>query len=159
MPSFLKSLFESLAESGGAEVQSEHELRLATAALLVEMMRADDAVADDEEMTLREALRDEFELDEDELDTLIAEADAEARDAPGYFAFTRRINAHLALEQKLRVMEYLWRIALADGHLAVHENHLMRKLADLIHIGHGDYHAAKARAVDHLAQIQAQTAQ
>ena len=150
MPTFLESFFGSLSAQCDGPASSEHDLQLATAALLIEMMRADNAVGADEIDAVRHALQHEFALDEAELDALIEHATAEARDAPGYFAFTRRINEALPLARKLRLMEYLWRVALADGHLAAHENHLMRKLADLIHIGHGDYHAAKARARSYL---------
>ncbi len=146
MPTFLQSFFKTLTEQSDGSASYEHDLRLATAALLIEMMHADSDIGEDEIDTVRNALRHEFELDEPELDRLVEHATAEAREAPGYFAFTQRINEAFSLARKLRVMEYLWRVALADGHLAAHENHLMRKLADLIHIGHGDYHAAKERA-------------
>jgi len=146
MPSFIESFFDAFRQPAAEERQTEAGLRLATAALLIEMMRADAQTTDTEESELRDALRHEFDLDDQALESLIAQARSEARDAPGYYAFTSRINAAFSLEQKLRLMEYLWRVALSDGHVAPHENHLMRKLADLIHIGHGDYHAAKARA-------------
>lgn len=152
MPSFLKNLLQSLTESTTAGDAREMNLQLATAALLIEMMRADHSVSPAEEAALRAALRQEFSLDESALEALIADAGQEARHAAGFFAFTREINTALPIEDKLRVMEYLWRIALADGEIAAHENHLMRKLADLIHVGHGDYHAAKARAAEHLRQ-------
>lgn len=150
MPSFIESFFDALRQPAPEERQSEAGLRLATAALLIEMMRADAHTTDTEEAELRGALRQEFDLEDQALESLIAQARTEARDAPGYYAFTHRINAAFSLEQKLRLMEYLWRVALSDGHVAPHENHLMRKLADLIHIGHGDYHAAKARARHYL---------
>jgi len=150
MPSFIESFFDAFRQPTPDEAHTEAGLRLATAALLVEMMRADAQTTDAEEFVLRAALKQEFDLDDRALESLVAQARAEARDAPGYYAFTHRINAAFSLEQKLRLMEYLWRVALSDGHVAPHENHLMRKLADLIHIGHGDYHAAKARARHYL---------
>jgi uncharacterized tellurite resistance protein B-like protein len=149
MPSFLETLLDALRNDPDEPTAEEPALQLATAALLIEMMRSDAKIDADEERTLRHSLRQEFDLDESALDTLIADAEAHARDAPGYYAFTRHINDAFALERKLRLMEYLWRVALADGHVAAHENHLMRKLADLIHVGHGDYHAAKERARDY----------
>jgi len=152
MPLILKQLFQAITDGARSAGSRDMSLQLATAALLIEMMRADQDVALAEEDTLRQALRQEFELDDDALEALIVQAEREARDAPGYFAFTKAINDTLPVEDKVRIMEYLWRIALADGVLAAHENHLMRKLADLIHIGHGDYHAAKERARTHLDQ-------
>jgi uncharacterized tellurite resistance protein B-like protein len=40
----------------------------------------------------------------------------------------------------------MFRVAYADQHLSAHENHLMRKVASLLHVSHGDYVAAKLRA-------------
>jgi len=150
MPSFIEAFFDAFRQPTADEALTESSLRLATAALLIEMMRADTQTTADEESVTRAALKQEFDLDDASLESLMAQARIEARDAAGYYAFTHRINTAFSHAQKLRLMEYLWRVALADGHLAAHENHLMRKLADLIHIGHGDYHAAKARARDYL---------
>lgn len=152
MPAFLKTILNSITERAPSGQHREMNLQLATAALLIEMMHADHDVDAAEETALRAALTQEFKLDGEAVDALIGHAEQEARNAPGFYAFTREINDTLAIEDKVRIMEYLWRIALADGEVAAHENHLMRKLADLIHVGHGDYHAAKARAAEHLAR-------
>ena len=68
------------------------------------------------------------------------------RDAVGYHEFTSRLKNALGAEQRAKVIEYMWQVAFADGRLDAHENHLMRRIADLLHVGHGDYVAAKARA-------------
>ena len=68
------------------------------------------------------------------------------REATDFFAFTSRINDAFSMEQKLRMIEHMWRVAYADGVLSAHENHVMRKLADLLHIPHGAYVHAKMRA-------------
>ena len=147
----LQNFFQQLTTASADEGGDESELQLATAALLVEMMRADDTLDASEQTAMREALGQEFGLDTRALDELIALAEAEARDAPGYYAFTSRINQHFSAAQKVRLMEYLWRVALADGKLAAHEGHLVRKLADLIHVGRGDNSMAKQHAKEFLA--------
>jgi uncharacterized tellurite resistance protein B-like protein len=68
------------------------------------------------------------------------------KQASDYFQFTSLINRHFTQEQKQRVIELMWRVAYSDASLSAHENHLMRKVADLLHITHGDYIAAKMRA-------------
>jgi uncharacterized tellurite resistance protein B-like protein len=52
----------------------------------------------------------------------------------------------LELPEKVRIIEYLWQVVYADGKISAHENHLMRRLVDLLHISHGDNIAAKMRA-------------
>jgi uncharacterized tellurite resistance protein B-like protein len=50
------------------------------------------------------------------------------------------------MEDKVRMVEHLWRVAYADGVLTAHENHLMRRVSDLLHVPHGAYISAKMRA-------------
>jgi len=69
-----------------------------------------------------------------------------SRAATDYFAFTSRINESYPMEQKIAIIELKWRVAYADGQLSAHENHLMRKIGDLLYIPHGAYVAAKLRA-------------
>lgn len=127
--------------AGGA-----HALQVATAALLLEMMRMDARVTMEERDAITATLQREFGLSAAELATLVALAEQEARQAHDYYQFTALINAHCDAAQKARIVENLWHVAMVDGHLDAHELHLMRKLADLLHVGHADYVAAKQRA-------------
>ena len=128
-------------EAGGAQA-----LRIATAALLFEVMRMDRHFADSEHAAVAAALREQFGIDPAQIDELMELAAEEARQASGYFQFTSLINRHCDAAQKNRIIELMWRVAMADGHLDAHESHLMRKIADLLHVGHADYVAAKQRA-------------
>jgi uncharacterized tellurite resistance protein B-like protein len=123
-----------------------HTIELATAALLVEVARIDQDSSAAEKTAVLRAVREKFELTHDEAERLIALAEEEMKQASDYFQFTSLINRQFTQEQKQRVIELMWRIAYSDAHLSAHENHLMRKVADLLHISHGDYIAAKIRA-------------
>ncbi|MBT0960197.1 tellurite resistance TerB family protein [Denitromonas iodatirespirans] len=142
----LRSFLNTLTAPDTDAQDEAVSLQLATAALLVEMMRADSDVSPAETDSIRRLLANDFHLDTEAVDRLLDEAQTEAREAPGYHPFTSRLNQDLDAAQKVRVVECLWSIALADGQICAHENHLMRKLADLLHVSHGDYIAAKARA-------------
>ena len=128
------------------EADAEKALQIATAALLLEMMRMDDRIAEAERHAVAETLRRQFGLDAGQVETLVALAGEEARQASDYYQFTSLINKSCDAGQKVRIVENMWRIAMIDGHLDAHELHLMRKIADLLYIGHADYVAAKARA-------------
>lgn len=134
------------AAAAGTGAASQHALHVATAALLLEMMRMDSSVTAAETATVARALQTRFGLDAAQLDTLLALAAEEARQATDYFQFTSLINKHFSQEQKIQVVENLWQVAFADGHLDAHEQHFMRKIADLLYISHADYVAAKQRA-------------
>jgi uncharacterized tellurite resistance protein B-like protein len=123
-----------------------HSIQLATAALLVETARIDSATTETERDAVLRAVHEKFELPADEAAALIDLAEAEMKQATDYFQFTSLVNQHFTPEQKLRIVELMWRVAFADEELSAHENHLMRKIGDLLHIPHGDYIAAKMRA-------------
>jgi len=132
---------------GAAPAASErHSIELATAALLIEVARVDEGATADERTAVLRAVREKFELTHEEAERLIALAEEEMKQASDYFQFTSLINRHFTQEQKQRVIELMWRVAYSDASLSAHENHLMRKVADLLHIAHGDYIAAKMRA-------------
>ena len=132
---------------GAAPVVDETQsIQLATAALLVEVARIDRAFTERERAVVQRAVRERFGLSEPDAATLIELAEAEVSHAHDYFQFTSLVNRHFSAQQKLRIIELMWRVAYADDELSAHENHLMRRIADLLHIPHGDYIAAKTRA-------------
>jgi uncharacterized tellurite resistance protein B-like protein len=144
----LKQLFDQLAPPApDADPRAaEHALQLATAVMLVEVMRADATFHDDERTAVLAALRDKFALSEDEASRLAELAEATARQATDLFSFTSRINERFEMAQKLRMIEHMWTVAYADGHLSDHERHVMWRVADLLHIPQGAYVNARLRA-------------
>ena len=144
----IRDFFNQIIAPGAAEpgVASQHALQVATAALLLEMMRMDSAVTAAETAAVAGALQTRFGLDAAQVGALMALAAEEAQQATDYFQFTSLINKHFSREQKIEVVENLWQVAFADGHLDAHEQHFMRKIADLLYISHADYVAAKQRA-------------
>lgn len=144
----IKNFFTQMIEPGAKEtgVASQHALQLATAALLLEMMRMDSSVTAAETAAVTKVLRSRFGLRTEEVEMLMVLAADEARQATDYFQFTSLINKSFSAEQKVQVVEYLWQVAYADGHLDAHEQHFMRKIADLLYVSHADYVAAKQRA-------------
>ncbi len=142
----LRRFFDAFLPAAEANPALEHTLQLATAVLLVEVMRSDATIAPAERESMFNTLRERFTLTAGEVTALIDMAEEAARDAHDLHSFTMRLNAQLDRPQKARVIEYLWQVAYADGHLDAHEQHVMRKIADLLHIPHGDYISAKMRA-------------
>jgi uncharacterized tellurite resistance protein B-like protein len=146
----LKDLFDSLTTGPAAQAPacSEHQLQLAAAVLLVEVMRADADIGEAERAAVAAALGGKFALDADESERLLELAHDTARQATDFYSFTSRINDAFTMERKIEMVEHLWRVAFADGVLSAHENHVMRKIGDLLHVPHGAYVAAKQRARD-----------
>jgi uncharacterized tellurite resistance protein B-like protein len=140
----LSDLFErafSGARPGERETSAEerrHGVQIATALLLIEVERADfsdDLTQRDETFRL---VKQFFELSDEDAALLVAEARHEADHAASLHAFTRRLHEALSLEEKHAVVEMLWKVALADAHLDKHEDYVVRKIADLLYVSHGD---------------------
>jgi len=146
----LKDLFNQIgtATAGSDPRAEEHALQLATAVMLVEVMRSDPSFHPGQREAVLDALREKFMLDADEADRLAELAQHTASRATDLFSFTSRINDHFDMPKKLRMIEHMWRVAYADGHLSDHERHVMWRVADLLHIPKGAYVHAKMRARD-----------
>jgi uncharacterized tellurite resistance protein B-like protein len=148
MLSSLKDLFDSLLAPprGAGAPAEEHTLQLATAVMLVEVMRADTTFEASERAAVRAALCDKFALAPDEAQQLAQLAETTAQSSTDFFAFTSRINEHFDMAQKLRMVEHMWHVAYADGRLSEHERHVLWRVADLLHVPHGAYVNARMRA-------------
>lgn len=143
----LRDLFDSLRPLPDADPQaSEHALQLATAVMLVEVMRADAGFHADEREAVQLALCETFSLSDDEAALLAELGNTTAQQASDLFTFTSRINERFEMPQKLRMIEQMWRVAYADGHLSEHERHVMWRVADLLHVPQGAYVNARLRA-------------
>ncbi len=144
----IRQFFEShILEETLEEATTEHGLQLATAALLIEMSRADfDAKAEDKAAVVTVVGR-VFELNDQETHELVALAEAEVKQSTSLYQFTSLINQEFSPEQKAHVVELLWEVAYADGQLHKYEEHLVRKIADLIHVPHRIFIRAKHRVM------------
>lgn len=146
MFSSLKSFFDTLLPLPAPQAAVEHTLQVATAVLLVEVMRSDANSGEAERAAVLASLRERFSLTADEVDVLMSVAEPTASDAHDLQTFTSRLNDQLDAAQKERIVEHLWQVAYADGRLDAHEQHLMRKIGDLLYMPQADYIAAKMRA-------------
>jgi uncharacterized tellurite resistance protein B-like protein len=135
----LAALFDNAFARDNEDPQArEHGLRVATALLLIEVARAD--YADDlaEDATMLAQLKQFFALDEAAAALLLEEARSTADRAVELQQFTRRLHEQLSVSEKQRVVEMLWQVALADQRLDKHEDHLVRRLAELLYVSHSD---------------------
>lgn len=119
--------------------------RLAAAALLTEVVGADGEITESERKALFDGVRKQFSLSENESAELLSLAESQAKQAVDLHQFTTLINQNFSPKQKLELIVELWRAAFADEVLHRHEEHLIRKIADLLHVPHSKMLAAKHR--------------
>jgi uncharacterized tellurite resistance protein B-like protein len=135
LASLLDGAFAPRADDAAAREQG---LRVATALLLIEVAKADFAEDLAEDETVVQSLKQFFALDDEAAALLLAEARSTADRAVELQQFTRRLHEQLSMAEKLRVIEMLWQVALADRRLDKHEDHLVRRIAELLYVPHSD---------------------
>ena len=145
----LKKLIEERVAPQGATSSPEareHGLRLAAAALLFEVVRADGTVKDEELTVMRAALQGTFGLARDETEEIARLAGEASRGAASLYEFTSLVDRELGFDEKKRLVELLWLVAFADAEKDAHEEHIVRQVAGLLHVPHPDFIDAKIRA-------------
>ena len=140
----LKSLFSGDATED--EKAAARPLELACAALMFEVARADFAVDEAEQRTVYDLLTAEFNLSPEEIESVTEEAANKADAATCLFEFTRAVNELASVGQKRALIGMMWRVAMADNALSRYEEHLIRKVADLLYLPHADFIQAKQAA-------------
>lgn len=122
--------------------KAEDRLR-AAAVLLLELARADTEHHPAELVALRAGLIREFEVPEATLDSLLADAEAQAKSSVSLFDFVQTLNRAMSQDEKRQLLGLLWRVAYADGRIEANEEHLLRRLSDLLHLSHAEFIRAK----------------
>jgi len=140
-----------LISDGSSEAprSSEYErrqLELAVAGLLLEMARADLQTRPEELRAAAGALHDLFGTGEAEARALLDQAGEPARRFTSYFGPVSVIKRWYSQEERIRVLEQLWRVAYAEGALDPHEDHFVRKIAHLLYVHNTDCMLARNRA-------------
>jgi uncharacterized tellurite resistance protein B-like protein len=148
MIDIISSFFKPRVTDTSSQSGREHALRLATAALLVEVGHADFDIDESELKATMKVLAKEFELSQQESAALLELAHEEADQAVSLYAFTSLLNEHYDAASKERVIELMWRIAYADGVKDKHEEHLIRKVADLLYVPHSRFVKARHQAAE-----------
>jgi uncharacterized tellurite resistance protein B-like protein len=138
----IKSFFSEQL-SPGDERSPEQPIQLAAAALMIEISRADFQQQPEEQAAIEAALNRKFTLDPGQLAELVQLAEQEAREATSLYQFTRLINDHYNPEQKYKLVIALWEVAFADADISKYEDHLIRKVAELIYLPHSEFIRAK----------------
>jgi uncharacterized tellurite resistance protein B-like protein len=141
----IKLFFEQhLALSAPSETPEE-KLQLATVALFLEMMQMDDRVEVKEQNIILSLINQNFSITTEQSTSLLQLAEQQRTQATDYYQFTSLINKEYSQEQKVRLIESLWKIAFIDGILDIQEEYLVRKIADLLYVPHSAFILAKNR--------------
>jgi uncharacterized tellurite resistance protein B-like protein len=153
--SLLKSLSASLQNLTGSETPEQQQsretlaLQQAVATLLYETARANHEVKESDLQISANSLRELFALPEQQVMALLSHAAQPHQRPTSYHPLIKLINKHFSAAQKNQLIEHMWRVAHADLELDMYEDHLVRKIAELLYVPHTEFITAKHRARSH----------
>ena len=134
-----------LSEEAGEE-KEQRGIEFATAALLIEVSRSDEERTEDEKLSIIAILLGLFEFNEEELSNLIELAEDAIEEAHDLHQFTRLLNENYDYSGRKELVVQLWRVAYADGRIDKFEEHIIRRIAGLLHVDNSDFVQAKVSA-------------
>ena len=120
-----------------------HDIYVATCALFLEMASIDGEFTDSERDNIVSILSDEYNLSEQSIKELLITSQAEREGSIDLWKFTNKINQNYSIEEKIRIIELIWKIVYADGKLEKHEDYLIHKIARLLNLKHSELIEAK----------------
>jgi uncharacterized tellurite resistance protein B-like protein len=135
LSTFLKTLY---SPHQGFD-KNELSLEIACTVLLCEVMKADGTLQEEEKQSLKTFILAQFNMEEELINETIQTALKVSDNATDFYQFTKKINQHYTIEQRIEIIAYLWKLAYADGELATLEEHIIRKISDLLHLRHSEY--------------------
>ena len=141
----IKSLFFKTSEEKTAEPQVAQTIDKTCASLIIEVALADKVFDESEIKLLKNMLLETYSLKLDDANELIANAEKTVNESTSLYGYTREVNDNFDYQSKLDLLDQLWRMAFADGHIDKYEEHVVRKISDLIHISHNDFIQSKLR--------------
>jgi uncharacterized tellurite resistance protein B-like protein len=144
----LKEFFNShlAADNSSDENTPVETIEFAAAVLMFEISRSDSSIDNEERKIIDDALVNHFHLSKSEAEELLSLAEKEVDHVVSLHDFTRTINDSMSREDKVKIVELLWRVAFADAVLDKYEEYFIRKIADLLYVSHKDYIQSKHRA-------------
>ncbi len=146
-------MFKQWIERISAATNRDEEITAAdveriSAALLVEIARADHQLDSEEIESINSALQHSSSVSHKELAEIVNAAVVDADSAISLHEHIRLVNEHFDREQKIRLLEQMWRVAVADGSIDQYEDYTIRKLSDLLHMRHSEFIQAKLRVTE-----------
>lgn len=142
----LKSLLRNIVVPAASADEEKHDIELACAVLLTEVSRSDYSESSEERRKIERLLMERFDLAAAERQQLLERAAHHADRAVSLHEFTSTLKDSLSEDERGDIVEMLWQVVFADGEVDRYEEHLMRRLADLLYLPHSEFIRRKLEA-------------
>lgn len=143
----MHALLEKLFKPQATPTPPSDALRLASALLLFEVIRADGTLTDSETEALLDTLEKRWQLDRNAAIALRDTVHQQADHATDIHQFTRLLRDHWSYAERTTLIDNMWRLANSDGRIDPEEEYVIRKVADLLYVDHSDFIRAKIKAL------------
>ena len=149
MIDIIKRFFSQLPAAGNTSDPPavEHDIRVAVCALFLEMGHIDESFTESEMDAVLSILMEKYELDKGAANALMAAAAEELKASVDLWQFADLINKNYSTEEKVEIIEILWRIIYVDGKLDQYEDYLVHKLQGLLRLTHKQLIDAKLKVL------------
>jgi uncharacterized tellurite resistance protein B-like protein len=150
MIDLVKKFFNKSVGNGVPELLESRcqNIQVATCAVLLEMAKIDNEFSEEEQESLISILKKRYGLSNEDTEELIQASNEELEGSIDLWRFTNLINRSYAIDEKLEIIRTVWEIAYADGKLDEHEDYLLHKLAELLHLTHKQLIDAKLSVLE-----------
>jgi uncharacterized tellurite resistance protein B-like protein len=135
----IQSLLKKHLPIAGDDDARESTLQAAAAALLMEVASADNQISDIERKAIRRIVAETFTLTAEQASRVSREAEHRASEVTSLYPFTRLLTCECSMEERIDIVRRLWEVAFVDGRVDAHEEHLIRKIADLLYVPHSQF--------------------
>tara|TARA_Y100000591_G_scaffold204956_1_gene177446 strand:- start:104 stop:526 length:423 start_codon:yes stop_codon:yes gene_type:complete len=115
-----------------SEKSNINEESINIACLLIHAAKIDENYTSEEKEMIKKTVKKLYP-DLENLDAVISKAEQKENDSNHIQEFTKDVKS-LSMENKIIIIETLWRIILSDGKSDIYENNLMRRLAGLLYL-------------------------
>ena len=123
--------------------QFEDPLILSISILMIEVSKSDDSFDESEKLQIISILKEKFNLNDNQISTMIKIADEKNEDMISLYEWTSIINETYEYRLRVDVIKSLWDVAHADGKIDKYEDYTIRKIANLLYVKHEDFIRAK----------------
>ena len=148
MIDIMKKFFQKAPVEEGGEEDKSQKIQVATCALLLEVANSDEEFSEIERDNIVRILEEDFHLSDEYAQELMELAERERKERIDLWVFTRLINENYSIEEKIKIIEMVWKVIYADGKLDKYEDHLAHKLSKLLKIEHKQLIDAKLKIRD-----------
>lgn len=150
---FFKKIFSDQTYNDSSNLDHEEtdkKIKIAVTTVLLESVNADNNLSDKELNSIINQLEKRFDLTSEESSRLIELSQKYRNDNTDIWYFTNLLNEHLDKDDKLEIIEMVWRVIYSDGDLDKFEDSVSHKLTGLLHIEHSKFIDIKLKVIDEI---------